>query len=205
MSRAVYYRVLGGEPLEFCRSFRDKRTAQREKFLDFAKSHAAIAFVEFWGELGGLVFGPNTDVPAGWRKHRRPTSDGNPLYVPSGRKDGKAVREAIAALGREPSPDEFAKRFGIPHSLTYRKSAESWGAMRLTAIFPYTTFIAWVDDGDSFWLVLPDIDEEIRSKIEEGYACEPSGWTAPDGIERSTRAHYELAVAAAKVAELEAA
>lgn len=203
MSKPVYYRVTGGEPLAFCLEYRARRSAAHDRFADYSESKGGIGFVEWWGKLGGLLFAHNAEIPKGLVQHKRPASDGRAIWRPAGRgAEGKAFRAEFDALEPMPSGNEFAERFGIPRSLTYRKDERQWGSMVLTGIFPDTAFIAWV--GDEFFVVLPDIDAEIAGRVAEGYACEPSSWMLPEGLERSSRAHYELALAKQKVAEEEA-
>ncbi len=201
---SVFYRVTGGDPMEFCRDFRECRTKVREEWAAFSKSQGAVGFVENWGFVAGLIFPQDAEIPKGWKAGKRKASDGSIIHFPAKRgEDGKVARAALDALPREPLNTEFADRFGVPSSLTYRKGEGNWGTMALNGIFPYASFIAWV--GDEFFVVLPDIDAEIADKVSQGYSCEPESWTPPQGIERSSRAHYDLALAKQKVAQEEAA
>lgn len=202
----AYYQVTGGEPLAFCRDFRERRTAKREEFMAFVEAKGAEGFVCGFGNLAGLIFARD-EAPAGWVvKSSGRTADGRRFFYPRKRSaEGKALLAEMEALGREPSPMEFADRFGVPGSLRYTKSATNYGMTTLNGVFPYTSFVAWTDAGDSFWVVLPDIDAEVARYTGDGYVCEPTGWTPPEGLKRSSRARYDLAVAAAKVAEEEAA
>lgn len=203
MSEAVYYRVIGGEPLAFCHDYRARRTAHREKFFAFAKAKGAKGFVEYWGWLGGLVFDHDAVIPKGWKAERRRTSDGSIVHTPHKKTpEGKALAMEISDLGCEPRGNEFAERFGIPMVLKYRKSDSYYGSQTITGIFPDTSFVAWV--GDEFFIVLPDIDAAIADRVADGCTCEPSSWTVPEGIKHSSRAHYDLALAKSKVVEEEA-
>ena len=198
----VYYRVVSGEPLAFCLDYRARRSASHKRFAEYSESKGAIGFVDWWGALGGLIFERDADIPKGLIRHKRLAADGSTIWKPDKRPAGKVLRAEFDALERLPSGNEFADRFGVPQSLKYLKSDQNYGMMRLNGIFPDTAFIAWV--GEELFVVLPDIDAEIAAKVAEGYVCEPSEWKAPDGIIRSSRAHYELALARQKVAEEEA-
>lgn len=199
----VYYRVTGGEPLEFCFDFRKRRTAVREQWHKFSKERGAKGFVERWGFLAGLIFPHDAEIPNGWKAEKRKASDGSTIHAPAKRGDaGASVKAALEDLPREPLNTEFADRFGVPSVLKYTKSEHEWGSTVLNGVFPYTSFVAWV--GDEFFVVLPDIDAEVAEKVARGYSCEPSGWTPPSGIERSSRAHYDLALAKQRVAQEEA-
>ena len=202
---ALYYEVTGAEVLAFCQDYRRRRTAARTINLEWAKAKGAQAVVTgFGGGVAGLTF--ERDVaPKGWVKARGRTRDGRVLFHPGKRtEDGKALTKEMNALPRDPDPDEFAERFGVPRSLSYRKSAECYGTERLNAIFPDTVFIAWTDPGDSFFVLLPDIAGRIAAKVADGYICEPASFTPPDGLKLSSRARYDLAVATSAVAKEEA-
>lgn len=200
----VFYRVTGGEPLAFCLDFRERRAAVREQWHSFSEAQGAGGFVERWGFLVGLIFPYDAEIPAGWKAEKRKASDGSTIHSPAKRgDDGKAAKALIDALPREPLNTEFSDRFGIPGHLTYRKSENNWGSMVLNGVFPYTSFVAWAED--EFFVILPDIDAVIAEKVADGYKCEPESWAPPLGIERSSRAHYDLAVAKKRVAEEDAA
>ena len=208
MEKNVYYEATGGDVLAFCLDYRDRMTAQREVFFDYAKAKGAKGWVGGWGEFSGLLYDRDAERPKGLVAARRGTSDGETVWRPHGKSpDGKALRAEFAALGKEPRGHEFSTRFNIPSSLRYRKSETHHGSMALNAIFPDSAFIGWTGQDASlrFWVVLPDIDGAISDKTAEGFACEPPAWTIPDGLIRSSRARYELALAAQKVAEEEAA
>lgn len=208
---SIYYEALNGEPLAFCADYRLRLIAQREVFYAFAKSKGARGWVGGWGDLWGLVYDHDAERPKGLIADKRRTLDGETRWRPHGKSpEGKALSAEFAALGREPRGSEFSTRFDIPQQLSYAdpNNPGHHGAMGLTAIFPESAFIGWTGSGDAdltFWVVLPDIDGIIAGKTAEGYVCAPNSWTLPDGLKRSSRARYDLALAAAKVAEEDAA
>lgn len=207
MDNNVFYKVTGGEPLAFCADYRERLIARRKVFHEYAKSKDAKGWTGAWGDFFGLLYDRDADRPKGLVAAKRKTKDGYTVWRPHGKSpEGKALSREFDELGREPRGHEFSERFNIPESLRYKKSEMNYGSMRLTAIFPDSAFIGWTGEGDAmtFWVVLPDIDGAIADKTAEGYTCDPAGWTVPEGIERSTRARYDLAVAMATVAEEEA-
>lgn len=195
----VYYRAVLGDVLAFCLEYRERRAAGHKRFADYSASKGGIGFVDYWGSLGGLIFEDDQPQGEGWTASRRAASDGRKIYQPSKRgAAGKALRAEFDALEPLPSNNEFAKRFGVPMGLSYSKGEHQHGSMMLSAVFPDASFVAWV--GDEFFVVLPDVVGAIERKTSEGYECEPAEWSPPEGLEPSSRARYELALAAAKVA-----
>jgi hypothetical protein len=192
--------------LAFCIDYRERCGAKRDVYSAYAESKGAKGWMGGLYGISGLIFGGDVAVPKGWKKERRRASDGTTWHSPHrATPEGKALLAEIAELGRMPYPDEFAERFGIPQSLSYRKDGDRHGMQRLVGAFPHTSFVGWVRDEGGFWVVLPDVDTIIAEHTADGFVCEPSGWSLPDGLERSSRARYELALAQAKVADEERA
>lgn len=197
----VFYRAVSGEPLAFCQDFRDRRMAVSEKWFAFVEAKGAKGFVEGFGNRPfGLIFEHGTTIPEGFVKHRSPSADGSTIWRPTLRtKPGKALCAEFAALAPSPNNNEFAERFGVPRTLTYRKGEDCWGSQVLNGHFPYTSFVGWV--GDEFFVKLPDVAAVIAERVAEGYTCEPASWEPPTGLERSSLAQYKLALAKQEVVE----
>lgn len=203
----VFYEVLPGtEAYEFCHDYHRLFMAKRAEYVAYAESKGADGWVggSIFG-LTGLMFRHGVEIPDGLRKSRRKTSSGDVFYIPGVRTAaGKALKAEFEALGQPPSSDTFCDRFGIPRGLRYRKSGQEYGSIHLTSGGFSTAQIIWPQAG-RYWVVLPDIDAEIAQYRERGCTVKPDGWTLPDGLKKSSRARWELALAAAKVAEEEAA
>ncbi|WP_068091038.1 hypothetical protein [Novosphingobium rosa] len=200
----VFYHVEGGEPLEFCRDMKVRRNAKMSEFADYSEAKGGIGYVDSWGRFGAIVFEEGAPVPTGLRAEKRLTKDGRVYYRPSKKTaSGRALLAEFDALGRLPMSDEFATHFGIPTSLSYRQSEKCYGNMALHSGGFSTAQVLWVYD--DFWVILPDIAAIIDEKSAAGFTCDPASFTVPAGLTRSTEARYELAMAAAKVREEEAA
>lgn len=203
----VYYQVTGGEPLEFCRDWRDRTKAGERVFAEFAKAKGGIGFVRVArNRLGGVVFGRG-ELPPGWRWHRRACADGTefakPIVRGAGSVEGKMLQAEIDALPPLLADEEFCDRFGFPTTV----ECDTGDGGNVTASVCngfYRATIAWVNPGDSFWIVLPNLAERVGDWEGRGWKVTPNSWTLPDGLIPSSRARYELAIAADKVAREEA-
>ncbi len=208
--KVIYYRVTGGEPLEFCKDWLARRSARGAEITAWAEAHGAKGWVPGsapnaiggWA-VDGLVFDGDTPPDAVlWKARKRLTSDGYCCFAPSKRSaEGKALAKEMETMAPLPSMDEFCSRFNHPHSLDYRKPQKSYGSCRIGASFLTTVHIGWI--GEEFWIAAPDVAARAAEYVAEGYTVEPMGWTVPDGMEPLTRAHYDLALAQHRVAKLE--
>lgn len=198
----VYYEVVAGSPAHaFCAQHAAERKAVKQAYADFAKEYGAKAWTEGWTGLRGLVFDYGAVVPGGFKKERSRTSDGQDVYTPRLKSEvGKAIAAKIAALPKLPSQNDFASHFGIPTGLRYSGGDCINGGSTLSIGMMNSSLIGWTKP-DEFWVVLPDIDAEIATHLAKYEAVEPSSWVVPDGLKRSTKARYDLAVAQAKVDE----
>lgn len=202
----TYYQVTGGEPLEFCRDWRNRTKAGEQVFSDYAKAKGGVGFVRVTrNRFGGVIF--SGAEPTGWRLHRRACADGTQFAKPvvrgAGAAEGKVFQAEMDALPLLPDDDEFADRFGFPATVEYTKPDGSSGTAHIRSSF-YRAIIAWVNDGDSFWVVLPNLEDRVAELHRNGWAVTPDSWVIPEGMIASTRARYELAIAANKVAQEEA-
>ena len=117
----VYYEVTGGEPLAFCRDFRERRTGKRREFMAFVEAKGAEGFVCGFGNLAGLIF-PRDTAPTGWTANARRSADGRRFFAPRKRTvEGKALIAEMEALGREPVNNGRVPLMRLPsqrHALT---------------------------------------------------------------------------------------
>jgi hypothetical protein len=198
----VFYRITGGAPLEFCLSFKARWKSKMAEFGAYSTAKGGEGFTEMFGYFGSVIFAHGAKIPDGFVAMKRRTNDGQIAYVPAKRTAaGKIIKAEFDALGRFPMSDEFCHHFSIPTSLSYRKQGEGHGHMALHSGGFSTAQVLWVND--DFWVILPDIAEVIAEKAAKGWDCDPSQFCPPIGIERSSKARYELAIAAAKVLEEE--
>jgi hypothetical protein len=212
MDKLIYYRVTGGEPHAFCKDWLERWRARGAELMAWAEAHGAKGWVPGVGSdaiggwaINGLIFENDTPPDAKlWKARKRRSADGYVIYAPAKRSaEGKALNKEMEALEGLPSMNEFCDRFAFPHSLHYRKSEQVYGVCALRPFFFTTVHIGWI--GDEFWIAAPDADAEAAEYVADGYTVEPMGWTAPDGMEPLTRAHYDLAIAQHEVAKLEKA
>lgn len=199
MSESVYYEVTGGEPLEFCRDFRARSTAAHEDLLRYAESKGGEGYTTSFNHLAGVIF-PDDKAPAGWVAYKRKTDDGRPHFHPA--KRNKALTEEFAAVAPRPSGREFAKRFNVPTSLEYEGTGGVHGSMAIGNPFE-PVHVGWI--GESFWVTLPNAATAKALREACGYTVKTADFVPPEGLQRSSRARYELALAAHKVAQEEAA
>ncbi|MBH0112749.1 hypothetical protein I5E68_07260 [Novosphingobium sp. YJ-S2-02] len=207
MTDRVYYEVEpGSEALKFCQRYAADLQAAKNAYADFAKKHGAKGWTEGFTRLAGLVFDFGATIPSGFKKERRRTSDGQDVYTPRlrGSEHGKAIAKQIEALPALPSQNAFATTFGIPTSLTYAGGDCVRGCSALTIGVVTSALIGWSKPG-AYRIVLPDIDARIAEAKERYDTVEPSSWTLPEGLTRSSKARYDLAFAQAKVEQEEAA
>lgn len=202
----IYYEVRGGATLAFCRDWRIRARAVENVYAEYAAAKAGVGFVRHARDrFGGVIF--SGDEPLGWKRHRTPCRDGTyfskPVKRGEGAAEGKAFQVEIDALPPLPADDEVLPIIGFPRSFDYTKAGKS-GTGSVSQGFS-TAQIAWIDEGDSFWIVLPDFAKRVAVMQERGYTVAPDSWSAPEGMKPSSRARYELAQAAAKVALEEAA
>lgn len=198
----VYYEVIAGSPAHaFCAQHAAERKSVKQAYADLAKEYGAKGWTEGWTSLRGLIFDYETVIPDGFKKERGRTSDGQDVYTPRLKGEvGKAIAAKIAALPKLPSQNDFASHFGIPMNLHYSGGDCIKGGSTLSIGMMNSSLIGWTKP-DEFWVVLPDIDAEIAAHLAKYDTVEPSSWTLPDGLKRSTKARYDLAVAQAKVDE----
>lgn len=203
----VFYEVTPGSPaFEFCETHAAERKSVKQAFADYAKAKGARGWTEGFTGLSGLIFDYGASIPEGFKEERRRTLDGRVNYTPRySTKAGKMIAKEIEALPPLPRQSEFAQHFGIPTGLRYTGGDCIHGSMSLTCggVFE-NSLIAWTEPG-AYWVVLPDIDAEIAKLLEQHDTVEPSTWALPEGLKRSSKARYELALARAKVREEEEA
>ncbi|GEM_PF-6862964 len=201
----VFYEVIPGSPaFDFCEQHAAERKAVKKAYADFAEANGARGWTEGFTRLSGLIFDYGAAIPAGLKADRRKTSDGKTVHSPRrNTPEGKALVKQIDALPPLPCQSAFAEHFGVPGGLRYKGGDCITGAMRLTCGGSFeVSLIAWTAPG-AFWVVLPDIDAEISRLQDNGSEVEPSTWTVPEGLKRSTEARYELACAEARVRDEE--
>lgn len=205
MADTIYYEVTGNEPLEFCRDWRERAQAVTEAYGAYAEAKGGIGHVRLGRGLGGVIF--KGEPPVGWREHRTPCRDGarfaKPVKRGAGAAEGKALQAEIDALPKLPSDDEFCDRFSFPRQVEYTAEGRE-GFASIHQGFWQTAQIAWIDKGDSFYIVLPDFAGRVAELEAKGWVVTPREWKLPAGLKPSSRARYELAQAAAKVAAEEA-
>ena len=198
----VFYHAVGGAPLAFCKDLKARSLTKQREFAAYSESKGGIGFTESFGFFGGVIFEDDAKRPTGFKVERRRTRDGHTFCTPEKRTAaGKALRSEFDALGRFPMSDEFAEQFAIPQILRYSKDGDQGynGSRVLHSCGLSTSQVIWA--GDDFWVVLPDIEEEILGHVRDGCVCEPANFIAPEGLERSTKARWELALAAHRVNE----
>lgn len=198
----VYYQVTPGSDVhEFCSDWRQRQIEIGERLTAWANSKGGTGWVPgFDGSLVSVIFG-GADAPAGWRKAKYKSADGYPQHTPAVRTvEGKALREEIAALERLPRHDEFLTAFDIPRAVDVHgdQSRRTWslrpGGWSICDV-------GWI--GETFWIVLPDIDAFKAKVAKEGLTMDPADIRLPEALVRSSRARYELAIAQHKVDEEE--
>ena len=209
MDKTIYYKVSGGEPLEFCKDWLARRRTRGAEITEWAKEHGATEWVPGsapdaiggWA-VDGLIFENDTPPDSAlWKARKRRSSDGHTVFAPTLRSAaGKALAKEMQSMEPLPSMDEFTRRFNHPTLLSYEKP-DSKGSCLLRPIFLTAVRIGWI--GDEFWIAAPDVAAHAAAYMAEGYAVEPVGWAAPEGMEPLTRAHYDLALAQHEVAKLE--
>ena len=191
MNDGIYYRVKGGIALAFCRQFRDEWKAVEQKWSDYTKSKGGIGHVRFGRQrFGGIVFNREPSKGDGWKQHPRRTRDGTSFYVPY--KAAKDLHAEINALPVGPADADICLVIGFP-TLIQRDGGTPYGVV---SVFDPVQ-IAWTDQGDNFFVVLPDVNKTIDATEK---ATTPR-WIVPDDLEPSSRKRYELAVAQAAVDE----
>lgn len=202
MGDSIYYRVTGGAALDFCREYRAKWKEVEAAWDAYAKQKDAAGHVRLGRtKFGGLIFRKSPDKSSGWKQHRQTTRDASQFYVPyaSGpsRDAGKALQAEIDALPVGPDDAEICPVIGFPTSVDYERDGRS-GTYGVISIFSPAQ-IAWTDQGDTFFVVLPDVNATIRRCAERGEMTSTPEWSPPVGVELSSRLKYELAVAEAAV------
>lgn len=201
MSEQVYYEVTHGEPLEFCRDWRVRAQAVEKIYRNYAESKGGIGFVRHQNnQFGGVIFSGN--IPLGWKKYKTPCRDGTYFYKPTkrgeGAQEGKILQTEIDQLPKFPSDEEFLERFGLARTAEYDDGKGRTGTTSFVSMFSPVN-IAWINECDSFWIVLPDFAARAAEMEGKGYTLNQREWIIPDGLKRSSRSRYELAQAADKV------
>jgi len=202
MRDSIYYRVTGGAALEFCRAYRDGWKFTERLWNDYAKEKGGVGHVRL-GErkFGGIIFPKQPEKEDGWKRHQRSCRDGTRFYVPiqrgTGNAAGKALQAEFDALPLGPDAEDICDVIGFPKKINAKVDGKDRAYGVLSLFTPVQ--IAWTDQNDNFFVVLPDVNATLRSITEKGGAVETPEWAIPDGLEVSSRKRYELAVAEAAV------
>ncbi len=208
MREAIYYRVSGGAVLDFCRAYREGWKATERMWNDYAKEKGGVGHVRLGSrKFGGVIFPIAPAKEDGWKRHQRSCRDGTRFYLPIqrgvGNVPGKALQAEFDALPLAPDAEDICDVIGFPRQIKAKVDGKGRTYGVLSLFTPVQ--IAWPDQLDTFFVVLPDVNATLHSITEKGGIAETPFWSAPDGLEVSSRKRYELAVAEAAVRADEAA
>lgn len=208
MRDSIYYRANGGAALDFCRVYREGWKATERRWNDYAKEKGGVGHVRLGArKFGGIIFPKPPEKEDGWKRHQRSCRDGTRFYVPiqrgTGNAAGKALQAEFDALPLGPDAEDICDVIGFPKKINAKVDGKdrTYGVLSLFA----PVQIAWTDQSDTFFVVLPDVNATLHNITENGGIAEAPFWSAPDGLDVSSRKRYELAVAEAAVRADEAA
>jgi hypothetical protein len=191
-SRTYYMVEQGSAAHDFCVGWRMRMGEIGDRLTAWAEAQGADRWIPgFDGAISSLIF-LTKEAPAGWRKAKGLSTDGYERWIPAVRSpEGKALVKEIATLEVLPSHDEFCEKFGFPRAVNV-KGPNSTGMWALApGSFDFCT-IGWI--GDTYWIVLPDV-EAFKARCYEENVTIQDEIVIPDGLIKSTRTRYDLALA----------
>lgn len=194
----LYLKVVGEPFLSFCQDWQKRYYTYMRACQELAEKWGATGF--FTGSLDGTITGlvPVDPVPKGWKLYQKRASDRLRMIPIKG-------HDPYKDLPPRPTMREVQAITGIPTNLSYEYSEDHYGSRGVGNVF-FEFQLLWLST-DLFVILAPDFNAELEKEKKDhpGAKLTPGEpWVMPEGLERITKARWDLMLAQHRVNEEEA-